>query len=194
MARSRSPFFVRTSGAFRSACACWRDSQFPTRGRGLCDQTYYMWRSRLARERPPRFALVKTKAAPAVSRAPEPALELIFATGERLRIHNGADAAELSRAKGVCPRGAVCRFDGRICSNGGGAGAATGRPRRRRGKARRVPAIYAPHGFAGCAGSRKGALRDQLRSCHAADLRGDLAKNGPNLLRAEATMRLIPSP
>jgi hypothetical protein len=31
MARSRSPFRVLTSGAFRSACACRRDSQFPTR-------------------------------------------------------------------------------------------------------------------------------------------------------------------
>jgi len=31
MARSRNPFFVRTSGAFRSACAWQSDSQFPTR-------------------------------------------------------------------------------------------------------------------------------------------------------------------
>jgi hypothetical protein len=31
MARSRNPFFVRTSGAFKSACAWRSDSQFPTR-------------------------------------------------------------------------------------------------------------------------------------------------------------------
>jgi len=30
IARSRSPFFVDTSGAFRSVCACRTDSQFPT--------------------------------------------------------------------------------------------------------------------------------------------------------------------
>jgi hypothetical protein len=33
-----------------------------------------------------------------VSNAKEPALELVFATGERLRIHNGADAATLRLA------------------------------------------------------------------------------------------------
>ena len=37
MARSRSPFFVRMSGVFNSACACWSDSQFPTRT--PCDRT-----------------------------------------------------------------------------------------------------------------------------------------------------------
>ena len=68
------------------------------RGRGLSDQTFYVWRSRLAREPRPRFALVTTKAPPAVSNAKEPALELVFATGERLRIHNGADAATLRLA------------------------------------------------------------------------------------------------
>ena len=31
MARSRSPFLVVTSGAFRSFCACWTESQFPVR-------------------------------------------------------------------------------------------------------------------------------------------------------------------
>ena len=30
MARSRSPFVVVMSGAFRSACACFSDSQFPS--------------------------------------------------------------------------------------------------------------------------------------------------------------------
>ena len=29
MARSRRPFVVVISGAFRSACACFSDSQFP---------------------------------------------------------------------------------------------------------------------------------------------------------------------
>ena len=37
MTRSRSPFFVRTSGAFRSACAWRSDSQLPTRT--PCDRT-----------------------------------------------------------------------------------------------------------------------------------------------------------
>ena len=31
IARSRSPFFVVTSGVFSSVWACWTDSQFPTR-------------------------------------------------------------------------------------------------------------------------------------------------------------------
>ncbi len=31
MARSRSPFVVVMSGAFRSACACFSESQFPKR-------------------------------------------------------------------------------------------------------------------------------------------------------------------
>jgi hypothetical protein len=34
-----------------------------------------------------------------VSNAKEPALELIFATGERLLIHSGADAATLRLAR-----------------------------------------------------------------------------------------------
>lgn len=73
--------------------------------KALCEQrrlsiyNFYTWRRRLRPKEPaPRFALVRSKPAPATLRAPEPALELILATGERLRIHNGTDAATLRLA------------------------------------------------------------------------------------------------
>ena len=62
--------------------------------RGLSLYNFYSWRRRLRqREQAPRFALVNTKAAPAAADAP--ALEILFATGERLRIGRGADAVTL---------------------------------------------------------------------------------------------------
>lgn len=63
--------------------------------RGLSLYNFYFWRRRLRETGPsPRFALVKTKAAPAAE-APGPELEIILVTGERLRIGRGADAATL---------------------------------------------------------------------------------------------------
>lgn len=62
--------------------------------RGLNLYSFYVWRRRLRQTEPaPRFALVKTKDAPTAGGAAE--LEIVFATGERLRIGRGVDAATL---------------------------------------------------------------------------------------------------
>ena len=62
--------------------------------RGLAACTFYAWRNRLRGEGPVRFALVERGAV-----GPEPAmeasLELVLATGERLRIGAGVDATLL---------------------------------------------------------------------------------------------------
>lgn len=57
----------------------------------LTEQSFYSWRKRLWAEQPMRFALVETGA----GRQPgaDAKLELVLATGERLRIFGGADAA-----------------------------------------------------------------------------------------------------
>jgi len=62
---------------------------------GLTEQSFYLWRKRLRRQQPARFALVET--GPAGQRAMEPLLELILKTGERLRIGAGADPAALRK-------------------------------------------------------------------------------------------------
>ena len=62
------------------------------REKGVCAGSFYHWRRRLRTvDEPVRFALVETKPAPDYA-AP---LELIFASGERLRISRGVDAAAL---------------------------------------------------------------------------------------------------
>ena len=62
--------------------------------RGLSLYSFYVWRRRLRRTEPaPRFAVVKTR--PTAAPATEAALEIVFVTGERLRISNGAHAATL---------------------------------------------------------------------------------------------------
>lgn len=65
------------------------------RERGICKASFYPWRRRLSREFPQavNFARIETKPAPACA-AP---LELIFTTGERLRVTNEADAGLLQR-------------------------------------------------------------------------------------------------
>jgi transposase-like protein len=55
---------------------------------GLTECSFYAWRKRLQESGPVQFALLKTVA----SAAP---LELLLASGERLRIANGVDAATL---------------------------------------------------------------------------------------------------
>jgi transposase-like protein len=60
---------------------------------GLTGQSFYVWRKRLRRQEPMRFALVETPAARQA--AAEPALELALASGERLRIGAGVDAQTL---------------------------------------------------------------------------------------------------
>ena len=62
------------------------------RERGIGDHSFYAWRRRLGNQEPVRFALVET--GPFQLAAPAP-LELIWTTGERLRIGAGADAAAL---------------------------------------------------------------------------------------------------
>jgi transposase-like protein len=62
--------------------------------RGLKDCTFYAWRKRLREQGPVRFALVERGG---VLREPttEASLELVLATGERLRIGAGVDGATL---------------------------------------------------------------------------------------------------
>jgi hypothetical protein len=63
--------------------------------RGLSLYSFYGWRRRLSRTEPAlQFALVSTKAAPAAA-ADATELEIVFASGERLRIGKGVDAATL---------------------------------------------------------------------------------------------------
>lgn len=63
---------------------------------GLTEQSFYGWRKRLGKAEPVSFALVDTSAMrqPATT---EPVLELVLATGERLRICAGVDTTELRR-------------------------------------------------------------------------------------------------
>lgn len=62
------------------------------REKDVCAGSFYHWRRRLRTvDEPVRFALVETKPAPDCA-AP---LELVFSSGECLRIFRGADAATL---------------------------------------------------------------------------------------------------
>ena len=56
--------------------------------RGIALASFYAWRRRLAGNAPVRFALVETGAT-------QEALELLWPTGERLRIAAGVDLATL---------------------------------------------------------------------------------------------------
>ena len=61
------------------------------------EHSFYQWRKRLAEQLPVKFALVETnRSAPIVV-----AVEVLLATGERLRIAPGADAARLRWVLGV---------------------------------------------------------------------------------------------
>ena len=62
------------------------------RQHGFSDQTFYNWRKRLAGSEPVRFALV---AADATATAGQLPIEVLLASGDRLRIASGADAATL---------------------------------------------------------------------------------------------------
>jgi transposase-like protein len=61
---------------------------------GLTEYSFYAWRKRLQQTGPVRFALVERRRQPQEAAA-EAALELVLATGERLRISAGVDAATL---------------------------------------------------------------------------------------------------
>ena len=64
------------------------------RAQGLTEYSFYAWRKRLQQRGPVRFALVDRNPR-RQERAVEAALELMLATGERLRISAGVDAATL---------------------------------------------------------------------------------------------------
>jgi len=61
---------------------------------GLTEYSFYAWRKRLQETGPVRFALVD-RSPRRQERAAEAALELVLATGERLRIGAGVDTATL---------------------------------------------------------------------------------------------------
>jgi hypothetical protein len=61
--------------------------------RGVSEPSFYSWRKRLAASEPVRFALVDAGASVANPRASS--VELILASGDRLRIAPGADIATL---------------------------------------------------------------------------------------------------
>jgi hypothetical protein len=61
---------------------------------GLTEYCFYAWRKRLQQTGPVRFALVD-RSPRRQERSSEAGLELVLATGERLRISAGVDAATL---------------------------------------------------------------------------------------------------
>jgi len=62
------------------------------RGRDFSEQSFYTWRKRLAASRPVSFALVE---ACTVETQRSGSLELVLASGDRLRIASGTDASTL---------------------------------------------------------------------------------------------------
>jgi hypothetical protein len=62
------------------------------RERGFSDQAFYYWRKRLSGRDPVRFALIAAEAATSIEPAP---IELLLASGDRLRIAPGTDALTL---------------------------------------------------------------------------------------------------
>ena len=74
---------------------CGRSVQQFCKEKGISEQSFYVWRKRLRRQEPVRFALVET--GPARQPAPKTELELVLVTGERLRIGAEVDPALLRR-------------------------------------------------------------------------------------------------
>jgi hypothetical protein len=62
------------------------------REHGISDQSFYNWRKRLSGNEPVRFALVDAGMPVTNDKAP---IELILASGDRLRVAPGTDAATL---------------------------------------------------------------------------------------------------
>ena len=63
--------------------------------RGIAEHVFYYWRKRLrSQKQPVRFALIERGVAPSDSMATA-VLELVLATGERLRISAGVDSGTL---------------------------------------------------------------------------------------------------
>ncbi len=70
---------------------------------GLTEHAFYAWRKRLRESGPVRFAVVE-RSARRQERTTEPVLELVLATGERLRIGAGVDFATLRTVLDVLRR------------------------------------------------------------------------------------------
>ena len=68
------------------------------RQHSFSDQTFYNWRKRLAGGDPVRFALVTSDATVAAEQLP---IEIFLASGDRLRIAPGTDAATLQAVLNV---------------------------------------------------------------------------------------------
>ena len=64
------------------------------KAQGLTEYSFYAWRKRLQEKGPVQFALVERNAR-RQERIAEAVLELVLATGERLRIGTGVDTATL---------------------------------------------------------------------------------------------------
>ena len=75
---------------------------------GLTEYSFYAWRKRLQQTGPVRFALVDRRPRRQGLEA-EAALELVLATGERLRISAGVDAATLRTVLDVLRALSTCR-------------------------------------------------------------------------------------
>jgi transposase-like protein len=65
------------------------------REKGIPEQSFYVWRKRLRKQEPARFALVQTESAR--QHAAKTELELVLVTGERLRIGAEVDPSLLRR-------------------------------------------------------------------------------------------------
>jgi transposase-like protein len=63
---------------------------------GVTEQAFYFWRKRLRNQQPVRFAVLETEVV-RQQVATEVGLELVLATGERLRIGAGVETATLRR-------------------------------------------------------------------------------------------------
>jgi hypothetical protein len=63
--------------------------------RGLTSWSFYDWRKRLREAGPVRFALVERRRLPEPCSGSNAEMEVVFATGERLKIRSGVDAATL---------------------------------------------------------------------------------------------------
>lgn len=69
--------------------------------RGLTLWSFYDWRKRLRETGLVRFALVERRSQPEAFSSSNAEVEIVFGTGERLRIRSGVDAATLRTAVAV---------------------------------------------------------------------------------------------
>ena len=83
------------AGAYRRAGAEQKVRAAVLQEKGITEQSFYIWRKRLRRQEPARFALVETGVA--CQHAPKTGLELVLVSGERLRIGAEVDPALLRR-------------------------------------------------------------------------------------------------